>query len=222
MARDADIGNTTPQPAQRIEATPVLREDGPDVVQQTTQVISPRDSVRWGPIWAGLLTALVTFLILELVMYGLGLLTIDLNLEGTDPRGTGGDPWMTVVIGLIAFFAGGFVAGASALPRSKTAGMLNGFLVFALGTGLILLLTVFGLGQLFGAVGEAASRFITARGPFGPGDFASINPAGYTEALRDAAWWAALALLVAGGAAAAGGYVGNAARPDDDRVNVQQ
>ena len=35
-----------------------------DVVQQTT-VVEPKDLVRWGPIFAGLLTALGTFLLLD-------------------------------------------------------------------------------------------------------------------------------------------------------------
>ncbi len=149
-------------------------------------------------------------------MYGLGLLTVDLNVAAGDRPGTGGDPWMTAIIALISFFAGGFVAGSSALPRGKAAGMLNGFLVAALGLGLILLLSVFGLGNLFGAVGVVADRFLTASGPLGPRDLVTIDPTRYAEALRDAAWWGAISALLAGGAAALGGLVGNASRPDDD------
>ncbi len=203
------------------EVIPVRPEAEADVVQQTTQITTPRDRVRWGPIWAGLLTALFTFLTLELVMYGLGLLTVDFNVEGVDSPGTGGGPWMTAIVALIAFFAGGFVAGSSALPHSKAAGLLNGFLVAALGLGLILLFSVFGLGNLFGAIGQVANQFLTASGPFGPQDIPNIDPARYAEAVRDAAWWAAISTLLAAGAAALGGLVGNAARPDDDHAQTQ-
>jgi hypothetical protein len=187
---------------------------GAEVVQQTTHISTPRDKVRWGPIWAGLLTALFTFLTLELVMYGLGLLTVDFNIASPDRPGTGGDPWTTAIVALIAFFAGGFVAGSSAVTRSKAAGVLNGFLVAALGLGLILLFSMFGLGSLFGAVGQVANRFITAAGPFGPRDILSIDPARYADELRDASWWAAISTLVAAGAAALGGFIGDAARSD--------
>src|SRR5215210_5473218 len=56
-----------------------------------------RDSIRWGPIWAGLITALTTFLLLQLLAIGIGLVDIG-------PGSDGGGGWVTALIGLIAFF----------------------------------------------------------------------------------------------------------------------
>src|SRR3712207_1730188 len=63
-----------------------------------------RDSIRWGPIWAGLITALTTFLLLQLLAIGLGLVDVG-------PGSDGGGGWVPGLIGLIAFFTGGAVAG---------------------------------------------------------------------------------------------------------------
>jgi hypothetical protein len=48
-----------------------------------TDSLARRDSARWGPIWAGLITALTTFLLLQLLAIGLGLV-------GIGPNNTGG------------------------------------------------------------------------------------------------------------------------------------
>ncbi len=118
-----------------------------------------RDSIRWGPIWAGLITALTTFLLLQLLAIGLGLVDIG-------PGSDGGGGWVPGLIGLIAFFTGGAVAGMTSAIRGPGSGLLNGFMVWALGTVLILLLSALGLGQLFGALGNVA-------GQVGPGALGS-------------------------------------------------
>jgi hypothetical protein len=110
-----------------------------------------RDSVRWGPIWAGLITALTAFLLLQLFAIGIGL--VDLG-----PGSEGGGGWVPALIGLIAFVVGGLVAGLTSAIRGPGPGLLNGFMVWALGTVLILVLSVLGLGQLFGALGNVAGQ----------------------------------------------------------------
>jgi hypothetical protein len=110
-----------------------------------------RDSIRWGPIWAGLITALTIFLLLQLLAIGLGLI-------GIGPGDGGGGGWVSAIIGLIAFFAGGLVAGMTSAVRGEATGLLNGFLVWALGTVLILLLSALGLGQIFGALGNVVGQ----------------------------------------------------------------
>ena len=183
-----------------IQAVP-LREDAPDVMQ-TTQVINPRDRVRWGPIWAGLITALTTFLVLELLMYSLGLLTIDINPGAGNDSG----PWVTALVGLLAFFAGGWVAGATSAVRGSSVGLLNGFLVWGLGTVLILAFSSFGLGSLFGALGNVVSRFLMA----GNTNFnlPNVDPAEIAGMVRDASWWAFLSLAITALACALGGWAG--------------
>jgi hypothetical protein len=114
-------------------------------------IVVRRDSARWGPIWAGLITALTTFLLLELLAIGVG-------LQDVGPGAGGGDGWVPAIIGLIASFTGGAVAGMTSAVRGASTGLLNGFLVWALGTTLILVLSALGLGQIFGALGNLVGQ----------------------------------------------------------------
>nr|MBA2715963.1 hypothetical protein [Propionibacteriales bacterium] len=68
-----------------------------------------QDGVRWGPIWAGLLTALTAFILLELLFFAFGWLTLDPGEN--DPGNSSG--LVTGILALVAFFLGGLVAGAT-------------------------------------------------------------------------------------------------------------
>ena len=201
MERERDIHRVDPTDPL-IQVRPVY-EDTPEVVQ-ATQLIAPRDRVRWGPIWAGLITALTTFLVLELLMYALGLLTVDINPGQANSTG----PWVTAIVGLVAFFAGGWVAGATSALRGSSVGLLNGFLVWGLGTVLILAFSVFGAGQLFGDLGSAVSRFLALGNPNFNLQLGNIDPAQLADLVRSAAWWAFVSLAVSALACALGGWLG--------------
>lgn len=109
-----------------------------------------QDGVRWGPIWAGLLTALTTFILLELLFYALGWLTLD---PGQNDPGT--TKWlMTGILALVAFFLGGLVAGATTIWKGLFSGLLHGFMVWALGVAAFIALTFFGGGALLGSFGN--------------------------------------------------------------------
>ena len=178
-----------------------------------------RDSIRWGPIWAGLITALTTFLLLQLLAIGLGLVDVG-------PGSDGGGGWVPGLIGLIAFFTGGAVAGMTSAIRGPGSGLLNGFMVWALGTVLILLLSALGLGQLFGALGNVA-------GQVGPGALGSaaqsaqgaapnVSPQEAEQALQTGAIGAFFGLLLSALASMLGGLLGGRGsdpigRPTDAR-----
>jgi cation transport ATPase len=124
--------------------------------RRATDATAHRGRVRWDSIWAGVLATITTFLVLELLAIGIGLRV----------AGTSAADWISAIIGLIAFFIGGCIAGwTSSGLRDATTGLLNGLLVWALGTVLVLVLLAFGLGQLFGILGEVAVR-VTALGAF--------------------------------------------------------
>jgi len=164
-----------------------------------------RDSIRWGPIWAGLITALTTFLLLQLLAIGIGLVDIG-------PGSDGGGGWVPALIGLIAFFTGGAVAGMMSAIRGPGSGLLNGFMVWALGTVLILLLSVLGLGQLFGALGNVAGQV----NPGALGDAANsaqgaapnVSPQEAEQAVRTGAIGAFFGLLFSALASMIGGLLG--------------
>jgi hypothetical protein len=178
-------------------------DDGEDLAS------ARRDSIRWSPIWAGLITALTTFLLLQLLAIGLGLVDVG-------PGSDGGGGWVPALIGLIAFFTGGAVAGMTSAIRGTGTGLLNGFMVWALGTVLILLLSALGLGQLFGALGNVA-------GQVGPGALSNaansaqgaapnISPQDAEQAIRTGAIGAFFGLLFSALASMLGGLLGGRSR----------
>ncbi len=168
-----------------------------------------RDSIRWGPVWAGLITALTTFLLLQLLAIGLGLVDVG-------PGSDGGGGWVPGLIGLIAFFTGGAVAGMTSAIRGPGSGLLNGFMVWALGTVLILLLSALGLGQLFGALGNVAGQVgpgaISGAAQSAQGAAPNVSPSEAEQALQTGAIGAFFGLLLSALASVLGGVLGGRSR----------
>ncbi len=136
----------------RQEARPVPRnDDGPVNVAVGAE---RQDGVRWGPIWAGLLTALTTFILLELLFYAFGWLTLD---PGENDSGNSSG-LVTGILALVAFFLGGLVAGATTIWKGLFSGLLHGFLVWALGVVAFIALTFFGGSALLGSFGSLTSQ----------------------------------------------------------------
>lgn len=180
-----------------------VRPDPADV-QQTTQVISPRDRIRWGPVWGGLLIALATFLLLSTLALAIGALAVEPYTTDPQAAGVAGSIVSTVII-LLAFFAGGWVAARASAVTGHANGLLNGVLVWALGMGLVLLLSVLGLSALFGALGGLLGQIRVASVP---APNANVNPNDVASAIRNSALGAFLTLLLPALAAAAGGWLG--------------
>jgi hypothetical protein len=175
-------------------------------VAERTAVIAPRDSVRWGPIVAGLVTALSLFLLLSLVALGVGLAAAGSNTAANQPSSVGtAGTIVAAVIGLLAFVIGGFVAGRSAAVGGRGAGALNGFLVWALGVTAILLLGAMGIGALFGAAGQIFGQIQSSN--VNPSQV-QVNPTQAADAVRNSALVAAVSLALPALAAALGGAIG--------------
>ena len=163
--------------------------------------LARRDSIRWGPIWAGLITALTIFLLLQLLAIGIGIV-------GIGPNETGGG-WVSGLIGLIAFFLGGLVAGITSAVRGTLPGLVNGFLVWALGTVLILLLSALGLGQIFGALGNVIGQVgVLQNIQQGGVNAPDVDPSQVASAVRTSAIGAFFGLLLSAVAATIGGLIG--------------
>lgn len=200
---ETDVGDDRRVEPESVRERPVAIADPPRE-PQSPDLIARRDSARWGPIWAGLITAITTLLLLQLLALGIGIL-------GIGPNNTGG-AWISAIIGIIAFFTGGAVAGMTSAVRGAATGFLNGFLVWALGTVLILVLSALGLGSIFGALGSVVGQL----GLFGPGGVnapnnlpnANVDPAQIVSAVRNGALGAFFGLLVSAIASSLGGYLG--------------
>jgi hypothetical protein len=151
-------------------------------------VLALRDRVRWGPIWAGLIATSAVFLLLVLLMVGVGLLTPGAPGVSATPGAT--SAVVTVIIGVIAFFVGGWVVGATSAIRGAMAGILNSLLMWGLWVALLLLLTGFGRVIMASIAPPAAA-----------GPAAAITPS--------MAWVTLASLVLAALAAALGGWLGS-------------
>jgi len=175
----------------------------PSSVTQRAAFVAPRDTVRWGPIVAGLVTALSLFLMASLLTVGLGIAATGLtgNVNTVTTIGT----ITSAVVGLLAFVIGGFVAARAAAVSGRARGALNGFLVWALGVTAILFLGALGVGALFGAAGDIFGQVQGAN--IGPGQV-QVDPNRAAEALRNSALVGFVSLALPALAAALGGAAG--------------
>lgn len=163
---------------------------------------SRRDGSRWGDILSGLLTALTTFLLLELLVWGMRLPAGSDRLDTS--YGIGVADWVTGLLGLLAFFVGGYVAGMASKVRDRRPGrpgLRAGLLVWLLGTLLILALSALGpdiLSALWGAPADVMGT-----------DISADNTGGAADTVRNDALGSFFSLLSWGLAAALGGWLGN-------------
>ena len=185
-------------PVGRRETYPV----GVDVTEGAWAGNGVRDRVRWGAIWAGLITAIATFILLTVAAVAIGAQAVDSGAEGDAAGMAGGIA--SAIIALLAFLVGGFVAGRTAGVIGRGYGALNGFLVWALGVVLILALAAFGLGSLFGASGDLFAQYQQMGQPQ-----ADVDPNAAVEGIRNGSVGAFIGMLLPAIAAALGGYMGS-------------
>jgi hypothetical protein len=180
-----------------------------------------RDRVRFGPVVAGLLTALTALLLLGLLGLALGLTAVDAGraaARGDAGAGTGAfSAVWGALIGLLAFLLGGYVAGRTAAVFDRRWGALNGALVFMLGVPLTLWLAGQGLGFAAGTLGSFVGALNVDPGQVqgaagqAQGAAAQVRPADVAraaEGARNAAWGTLLGAALALGASAFGGWLG--------------
>lgn len=205
--------NTRPyQPAVVGASTPALVEAG-------------RDQIRWGPILAGLVTAITTMLLLNLLGVALGLSNFNAasaarSSNAPENAGQYAAIWAGVSAA-IAFFVGGYVAGRSAAVFEKRAGALNGAMVFLLAVPVTLWLASLGLGALMGTLGslsgglsvepgqvQSALQDVAREARQAAGNLSASEAARAAEGARTAAWGALIGMLIGLGASALGGSAG--------------
>lgn len=138
-------------------------------------VLAVRNRVQWGPIIAGVLAAIVTFLLLTILGFALGASVLD-------PANTAGEigTWAAIwgaISAIVAFFIGGWIAARTAAVDGAFAGVINGLMVGAAGLLFIIWLTASGLGNLFGTIGSTVGSVLNVAASTVPAaqDAANIN-----------------------------------------------
>lgn len=114
--------------------------------------IKPTDLVRWGPVIAGLFTALATLITLSVLGIAIGLTVFNYG-DPASSFGIGAGIWGAVTA-LIAFFAGGLIAGRTAAFGGRASGILNGAMVWLVAIPLLVYTFGTGIGALTRTAGS--------------------------------------------------------------------
>lgn len=203
----------TAGPAVRRTTTADVEED----YHVDTVAGIPKDLVRWGPIWAGLFTALSTLILLSVLGLAIGLSTYDATYPAQG-FGLGTGIW-GIISTLLAFGVGGWLSAYTASVGGRSNGILNGSMVWLVAIPLILFLLGSGLSALLGtAITAAAQTGLPQTIPPGqltPGQITPQEAQAAAEAAADRAWWTLVALVLGLLAAALGGLLGARSVRDD-------
>ncbi|MDY6781382.1 MAG: hypothetical protein SW833_02310 [Cyanobacteriota bacterium] len=118
------------------------------------QIVDYHDRVRWGPIFAGIVVALSTQLVLSALGSALGLTA---GASGTEAGivGLGVGIWSIISL-LISLFLGGWVMAQTCGPMNKKTALLNGVILWATTLALGSWLLAMGVSGTFGAVASNA------------------------------------------------------------------
>jgi hypothetical protein len=129
-------------------------------------VLTVRNRVQWGPIIAGVVAAIVAFLLLTILGISLGASVLDpANTAGE--IGTWAAVWGALSV-IIAFFIGGWIAARTAAVDGSFAALINGLMVGAAGLLFIIWLTAAGLGNLFGTIGSTVGSVLNVAAAAAP------------------------------------------------------
>lgn len=165
-----------------------------------TGTVPDRTQLKWGPIWAGLLTTLGLFVLMTLAAVAIGLQAAPGTQADEAAMAAG---IVTGIIALVAFFIGGFVSSWSANLSDNGRSLLNGFLVWALFLVLLMILSAFATSALAGIVTNLVGDISVAAPDV------DVSPQDALAAARESAWGSLLALALTAAAAALGGLVGS-------------
>ncbi|MBI3977593.1 MAG: hypothetical protein HY331_05340 [Chloroflexi bacterium] len=198
-----------PRPSTRLPEESAIRER-PRIVARAapaTWEMEREDIVSWGAIWAGLVGTLAALVLLSLIGVGAGL-SAAATPGGVTTPSTGAAIW-GVVVTIIAFFFGGWLAARTATDASTLTGLLNGGMVWGLALLLSFAFAIVGLGSLLGLPIASVLGIIGPPGAV-PAPTPAVPPA---EASAVAVWTTVLALVLGLASALIGGVVGARAHP---------
>lgn len=121
--------------------------------------------ISWSAVFAGVLVAIVTQMLLTLLGLGIGLGTID-AVEERNPTaglGTGSAIWY-IISSLISLGLGGWVAGRLASAPRLFDGILHGVLTWCLVTLLTIYFLTTTIGSLIGGAGKLVGGLVSTAG----------------------------------------------------------
>src|SRR5215212_1140084 len=127
----------------------------PTDVSINTNVVTPTDRVRWGPIIAGLVAALSLLALLSVLGVAVGLSAYDPG-DDTSRFRVGAGVWGAISM-LLAFFFGGWLTARTAALRGTHNGLLNGALVWAVAIPLMAYILTTGAARIADTAANTAN-----------------------------------------------------------------
>jgi len=199
---------TTAPPGGSDDRTFVPREPmvaNGDAVVTVVEDRPLKDLVRWGPVWAGLVIAVGSYLVLQLALVASGL--VDLPTNGTE------DGLWSAAAALVAFLLGGLTAAATAAWRGVGDGILHGLVMWAVALVVLLALAGVGSGIALGSLDTSQIfKDLTS----------TVNTTRTQSDAQDAAGWALLGLGAALLASVIGGAIGAKLWPHRDASRMSR
>ena len=197
------------------QAAPV-RDYGQD------EFVEVKNRVQFGPIIAGVLTAIATLLILTVLGLAVGASAFEPRDVGQS-LGLGAAIW-GILSAIIAFFLGGWVAAKTAAVSGSGSGLINGLMVGAAILALLLWLAGTGVGALLGTLGsnigditdvvQQQGTSTTEAQAQAEQQIGQVDASAAFENVRDSAWGTLAGLVVPLVASALGGLAGQNRRED--------
>lgn len=186
----------------------VRHDDDPAVIRHVARPVR-NDRVRWGPVWAGLVVTLATYILLQMALIATG--ALDLSVGGVNEGAI-----LSGIVALVAFVLGGLVTGASARWRNAMDGALNGVVLWGLAIASILVLAFFASGIAAGAFGDIANQFDTDAQEL----VSDVDAGEATDAAQESAANGLLAITLALIATVVGAVIGAKLWPHDDDEEI--
>lgn len=140
----SDINRTTASPTRTVTELSPMTEANTILMNK----------VSWGAIFAGVVVALVTQILLTMLGVGIGIATLDPGTADNPAASSfsiGAGIWY-VVTGILASFVGGYIAARLSGKTTPTTGALHGLTTWALTTLLVLYFLTSTIGGLVGGV----------------------------------------------------------------------
>lgn len=184
--------------------------------------VEVKNRVQFGPIIAGVLTAIATMLILTVLGLAIGASALEPRDVGQS-LGIGAAIW-GIISAVIAFFLGGWVAAKTAAVAGAGSGLINGLMVGAAILALVLWLTGSGVGALLGTLGGNIGDLTNIAQQEGATtaeaqaqaeqELQQVDREAAFNNVRDSAWSTLAGLIVPLAAAGLGGLAGQNKRED--------
>lgn len=154
-------GGYDPPPTRHDPPGPLTARDA----EEPERAVAVVSRVSWGAIFGGTVVVLVLMMTLNMLGLGIGLLSINPGEEANplEGLGTGAAIWW-IASWVVAFFAGGWVAGRLSGRLRNAGGMLHGIVAWGLSSIVVFWVLSTGVGAIVSTTTQATGQVLQLAG----------------------------------------------------------